>query len=310
MTGRALIFGAGGFLGRHIGAALDAAGYDTLRIGRRPSATGPGRWALLDVAGTGRQELTAFLRAHRPDLVVNAAGVVWQADERRMRDINVTFVRRLVDALGVLAGPPRLVQIGSVHEYGPVPDGVALAEDTSPRPVGPYGTTKLAGTRSVLAADDLDAVVLRVANACGPGAPPESLPGMIARHLAAGPDPGPLRLAPLRAYRDFVDVRDVAAAVVAAGPAGAGGRLFNIARGEAVPVRHLVERLIALSGRAVRVIEEPAPPGVRADARWQRVLIDRAVRSLGWKPERDLDVSLRDLLAATGQPRHDSEVRQ
>ncbi|SBT43670.1 Nucleoside-diphosphate-sugar epimerase [Micromonospora auratinigra] len=287
---------------------------------RRPAGRRSGRphiregWAPGGSAGhastaAGRADLGTFLRAHRPTLVVNAAGVVWQSDERRMREVNVAFVRRLVDELGVLAGPPRLVQIGSVHEYGPVPEGTALDEDTPPRPVGPYGTTKLAATRSVLDAADLDAVVLRVANACGPGAPPESLPGMIARHLAAA-EPGPLRLAPLLAYRDFVDVRDVAAAVVAAGAAEAGGRLFNIARGETVPVRHVATRLIALSGRHVRIVEEPPPVRARTDAPWQRVLIDRAVRSLGWKPERDLDASLRDLLAAPGQPRHDSEGRQ
>ena len=66
------------------------------------------------------------------------------------------------------------------------------------------------------------AVVLRVFNPVGPGAPEESLPGRVAaelrRALASGAE---VRLGSLDAVRDFVDARDVADAVIAAaaGPA-------------------------------------------------------------------------------------------
>jgi NDP-hexose 4-ketoreductase len=141
----------------------------------------------------------------------------------------------------------------------------------------------------------------------GPGAPPGSLLGTVAAHLAAalaGPGrPRPLRLAPLTARRDFVDARDVADAVVAAAYADVRGEAINIGRGEAVPVRRLAGRLIEVSGLAVAVAEEPAhaaPPGGtggRSDAEWQELDISRAARLLGWHPRRTLDQSLRDLLA-------------
>lgn len=81
----------------------------------------------------------------------------------------------------------------------------------------------------------LDGLVLRVSVACGPGAPAGSLSGTVAAHLAAGRDV--VRLAPLRAHRDLVDVRDIADAVVSAArvpaPALAGAEaLVNIGRGE------------------------------------------------------------------------------
>ncbi|MGI5456700.1 NAD-dependent epimerase/dehydratase family protein [Streptomyces sp. CA-249302] len=300
MTGRhVMVLGATGFLGRHIADAFEAAGDRVLRVSR---SAPPG--AAIDLSAATTPDLAAFLAAHRPDVVVNAAGTVWQADERRMYELNDAFVRRLVAAL---PGPTRLVQLGSVHEYGPAPAGVPLTEDREPAPAGTYGRTKLSGTRWVLGAarEGLDAVVVRVANACGPGAPPESLLGKVAAELArqAGRK-GPaaeLRLSPLRARRDFVDVRDVAEAVVAAAGADrstAAGRIVNIGRGEAVPVRGLVDRMVALSGLPVRLVELEAPDGTRAASEWQQTDIALAGRLLGWRPRRELDESLRDLLAA------------
>nr|WP_322975329.1 NAD-dependent epimerase/dehydratase family protein [Actinacidiphila bryophytorum] len=65
----------------------------------------------------------------------------------------------------------RLVQLGSAAEYGPGVPGTALAESAAARPAGVYGATKLAGTLAV-AGSGLDAVVLRVFNPVGAGAPP------------------------------------------------------------------------------------------------------------------------------------------
>jgi nucleoside-diphosphate-sugar epimerase len=125
--------------------------------------------------------------------------------------------------------------------------------------------------------------------------------------LAARADDGPLqlRLAPLRAWRDYVDVLDVARAVLAAATAPAAatpaepcGRVFNIARGEAVPVRRLVDQLIDLSRLPVQIVEEPGGGStLREDMDWQLMDVSRARRLLRWRPERGLDESLRDLLA-------------
>ncbi|MEU2249788.1 NAD-dependent epimerase/dehydratase [Streptomyces sp. NPDC019224] len=306
MNRSVVVLGATGFLGRHVAGAFEEAGDRVLRVSRSaPPGGAPGR-AALDLTAAGPGELAAFLAAHRPDVVVNAAGTVWQADEERMRALNDTFVRRLVGVLPALPTAPRLVQLGSVHEYGPVPEGTLITEDRAPAPVGTYGRTKLRGTEQVLAAarDGLDAVVVRVTNACGPGAPEQSLPGKVASHLARQAERrrpvGELRLAPLRARRDFVDVRDVADAVVAAAEPrpGTAGRVFNVARGEAVAARRLVDRMIELSGLTVRLVEQAPADPVRSAADWQQADITLARCLLGWRPRRGLDASLRDLLAS------------
>ncbi|MER6144310.1 NAD(P)-dependent oxidoreductase [Streptomyces sparsogenes] len=307
MTGRTggsvVVLGGSGFLGRHVCAAFAAAGADVVPVSRtaRPAPAGchPVRLDLL-AADTGA---LARLCAGA-DVVVNAAGAVWGGTEQDMAEANTHLVDRLTRALATLPARPRLVQLGSAYEYGPAEPGAVTGEDHPPAPNTPYGRSKLAGTRTVLRATaerDLDAVVLRVAVACGPGAPAASLPGIVAAHLAEGR--GTLRLAPLLAHRDLVDVRDVADAVVAAARAPAdrvAGTVVNIGSGRAVPVRALVDLMIALGGRPLRIVEERTAPGTRSDAPWQRLDVSRARRVLDWAPRRSLEESLADFLSAAG----------
>ncbi|MBB5119702.1 hypothetical protein AF335_12230 [Streptomyces eurocidicus] len=296
---RVLVLGGTGFLGAHLVGAFAATGAEVLSASRG----GP---LSVDLTAASPDELAAVLRDARPDVVVNAAGRAWQATEREMREANAVAVGKLVGALARLPSRPRLIQLGSVHEYGPGTVGAGTSEHEVPAPVTAYGRSKLDGSLAVLEgvrSGGLNAVVLRLANVCGPGAPRGSLLGAVTAQLAGHSGVGPveLRLAPLRARRDFVDVRDVAAAVVAAAdlpyPDGA-KPVVNVGRGVAVPMRDLVERLIALSGVPVRIEEIPDAGAARNDVEWQQLDISRARLLLGWRPRYGLDESLRDLLAS------------
>ncbi|MFG2296196.1 NAD-dependent epimerase/dehydratase family protein [Streptomyces sp. NPDC048603] len=299
-----VVLGGAGFLGRHIAEAFTAAGATVHPVSR----SGPHG---LDLLAAPTPDITAFLARTRADVVVNAAGRAWRADEAQMAAGNHALVDRVVTALAALPDArPRLIQLGSVHEYGAGAPGAPTPEDHEPAPVTPYGRTKLLGTRAVLSAArdrGLDGVVLRLANVIGPGVPEGSLFGKVAAHLggaaralARGERADPLRLPPLRAARDLVDTADAVDAVLAAATAGAGvaGRVINVGRGEAVPMRQLIDRMVALSGLPVPVTEEAAAPAHRTDVDRQCLDVSLAGRLLGWRPRRDLDASLRDLLAA------------
>ena len=302
---RIMISGASGFLGRHVRDAAAAAGLDVITAGR--SAL-PGSLAhcQLDLAADEPAALAATLAAQAPDVVVNCAGATG-GEIAELAAANVTGTASLVRALRRTGRAIRLVHLGSAAEYGPSTPGTAVAESATARPAGAYGVTKLAATRLIELgrATGLDAVVLRVFNPVGPGAPATILPGRLVselRQAAAGGQA--VRLGPLDAVRDFIDARDVADAAVAAALAPAlPAAVINVGSGTGVPVRSLVRELVAISGYDGPVVEETGVPDAGRSGRdspalalsWQQADIGRARRDLDWQPRRDLATSLADL---------------
>ncbi|MFJ6983308.1 MULTISPECIES: NAD-dependent epimerase/dehydratase family protein [unclassified Streptomyces] len=296
---RILVLGHTGWLGAHVAERLRALpGAHVLGGGRSPAAGYP-----VDLAGVRPEQLAKTLAAAAPDTVVNCAGATG-GDAVTLAEVNARGPAVLCAALRSAAPAARLVHLGSAAEYGPgVPDS-RVTESAATRPAGPYGATKLAGTVAVTASG-LDAVVLRVGNPVGPGAPSSGLPGRIAGLLrAAGTDPAAvLRLGDLSAYRDFVDVRDVASAVARAVTApGPLPPVLNVSGGQAVPVRELVDRLVRLAGFAGRVEENAGGSARSAEVSWQCSDVTAAREALDWRPLHTLDDALTALWEGERSP--------
>jgi dTDP-6-deoxy-L-talose 4-dehydrogenase [NAD(P)+] len=300
---RVIVLGGTGYIGRYVCAAFAECGYDVLVVARRPRDVPPGcRMRPMDLSRVTVEALADMVGEERPVAVVNASGVVWGMDEQAMVTMNVGITERLLAALAAAPWTPRLVQFGSMREYAPPPQGTSTDEDAPLGPIDMYGRTKLAATRAVIAATSagpLTGLVLRVGNVAGPGAPAGSLLGRVAGQLltaAEQDEMAVLELHPLRAHRDYVDVRDVADAVVLAAESDLTGLVLNLGRGEAVPVRSLVDLLVEASGVPAKIIERPpAPDGppTRIDVTWLRVDNRRVVDLLGWRPRRSLEHAVR-----------------
>ncbi|WP_106397697.1 NAD-dependent epimerase/dehydratase family protein [Actinocorallia populi] len=281
---RLLLFGATGFLGRHVAAR--AAGHDVVAVSRRPGAADLWLDPAEDPAGAAEA-----LRLVRPDVVVNCGGSV-DGTPAELVEGNVTAVSRLVEA--VRDRGCRLVHVGSAAEYGPVPEGVPVAETTCPQPAGIYGVTKLAGTALALTLPD--AVVMRVFNPIGPGAPPASLLGSALAQVTSGSRE--IRTGPLDTTRDYVDVRDVADAILAAAESTAHG-VLNVGSGRPTSSRTLLHTLLSLlPGRTLAETSEGSPRSPSVP--WQQADLTTTTTTLPWKPTTPLPTTLRDLLREAG----------
>ncbi|MFD5813291.1 NAD-dependent epimerase/dehydratase family protein [Streptomyces sp. NPDC127038] len=294
---RILVLGFSGYLGGHVAGHLRTlSGVRVLGGGRSPAAEFG-----IDLATDHRERLATTLAAAAPDAVINCAGATG-GDAVTLAEVNSRGPAVLCAALREAAPAARLIHLGSAAEYGPGVRDTGTTESDATRPLTPYGATKLAGTVTV-STSGLDTVVLRVGNPVGPGAPATGLPGRIAGLLrAAGPDPDAvIRLGDLSAYRDFVDVRDVArAAVAAATVPGQLPRVLNIGGGKAVPVRELVNGLARIAGFRGRIEENGGGSARSGDVSWQCSDITAAEAALGWRPALTLDDSLSALWAASG----------
>ncbi|MEW2400562.1 NAD(P)-dependent oxidoreductase [Streptomyces sp. NPDC046862] len=296
----ALVLGGTGFVGRHVCERLADLGHEVVAAARRPpDAPLAGRFHRLDLGTEPVREVAAVLAEVRPAVVVNAVGSIWGRTDPDMWDAVAAPALRLLDALELLDERPRLVHLGSVLEYGTVTAGTTMGAAVSARPTSAYGRAKLAATEAVLdgtRTGRLEGMVLRVANLAGPGSPEVSLLGRVAGRLAR---PGPdgiarIELDPLLARRDYVDVRDVADAVIAAATSPVTGELVDLGRGESVPVRTLVDLLVDHSGVPAEITERSGT-GIRHSTEdWSQVDIEPAARLLGWRPRRSLADAVKD----------------
>ncbi len=298
---RLLVIGASGFLGWHVWHRATAAGAAVVTAGRAGLPDSPGH-RQVDLATGDPASIAEMIASVAPDAIANCAGATAGGPDV-LAPVNVTGTYALVRAMLLAGTRARLVHLGSAAEYGRAEPGVPVDESAPPRPVTPYGATKLAGTRLVQLgrAAGLDAVVLRVFNPVGAGAPETGLPGRVAaqlrRALADGTD---VRLGPLEAVRDFVDARDVAAAVLAAAAAPhLPSPVVNIGSGIGVPAGTLVKELVAISGYEGMVHEDAEGSARSPDKSWQQADIARAGLDLGWRPRHDLAASLADLWEAS-----------
>ena len=301
---RLLILGASGFLGGHVRRQAAAGGVEVVTAGRAALPGSPGH-RQLDLAGDDPARVADAIAAVAPDAIANCAGLTVGGPDV-LAAANITGTYTLVRAMLLAETPARLVHLGSAAEYGGAEPGVPLNESAPPRPGAPYGATKLAGTRLVELgrASGIDAVVLRVFNPVGAGAPETGLPGRVAAQLRrALAGDAEVRLGPLDAVRDFIDARDVAAAVLAAADAPAlPHAVLNVGSGTGVSARTLVKELIAVTGYTGPVHEDSAGSARSGDLDWQEADIGLARLDLDWRPRRDLASSLDDLWEATGAP--------
>lgn len=306
---RVLVFGASGFLGEQVCRALTADERVTqvIAAGRRSSTAGLPR-VQHDLATGTPAQLAELLVATRVDAVVNCAGRL-SGTAVELASGNTIAVAALIEGVETAGEqrshrsppgrPPRLVTLGSAAEYGVVERARPVRETDCARPVSAYGVTKAAATRlvEVAAAEGrVDGIVLRLFNPVGPGVPVENVAGRAVRQirdaLAEGGDR--IHLGPLGAYRDFVDVRDVASAVVAAVFAEAPSEVVcNVGSGIAVPTRELIRLLADAAAFAGEVVEADPPSAKSPGVDWIAADLTHTAAVLGWAPRFDLAASAR-----------------
>ncbi|MFD5184547.1 NAD-dependent epimerase/dehydratase family protein [Streptomyces sp. NPDC058372] len=293
----AIVMGGTGSLGRCICAALLRTGNYRVTAVARHDAPVPSGARLLraDLLGKDEEALSDLVAGS--DVVVNAAGAGWGGTPDQMERAHTVLVERLLRLVPLRT---RLVHLGSVHEYGEISRHEAADERHPERPVTMYGRTKLVGTNAILASaaeGRSDAVILRVTNVCGPGAPAASFLGSLIERLREMPPGLPLELQLAPDLRDFVDIRDVADAVVRAATAPVSGLVINIGRGHVHDVPTVAELMIKAADfprhqvRMGAVAESGSTGGHGA---WTKVEVSRARDLLGWSPSMSLEDSLRD----------------
>ncbi|MGH2996928.1 MAG: NAD-dependent epimerase/dehydratase family protein, partial [Gaiellaceae bacterium] len=272
---RALVTGAGGFVGANLVRRLLADGLRVVGLVRPGSD--PWRLAGLDV-----ELVEADVREAVPggfDLVFHLAAhgaYSWQEDDRAILETN------LIGTVNALGAGRRVVVAGSSSEYGRKPH--PPAEDEPLEPNSAYAVGKAASTLFAL---HHGAVVLRLYSAYGPWEEPNRLvPTLLVRGLQGELPP----LVSPAVARDFVHVDDVCEALVLASRAEP-GRVFNVGSGRQTTVAEVVDAARRLLG-----VEAEPVWGSMPDRAWDTETWianpERIRRELGWEARIRLEEGL------------------
>ena len=200
---------------------------------------------------------------------------------------NVLATQRLIDAIQVSAPRlQRLIYASTSSIYGRFASG---DETLPPRPISPYGVTKLAAEhlcRAYGETHDLPVVTLRYFSVYGPRQRPDMGYYRFVQAL--------LHDEPVDVFGDGQQVRgntyvaDCVAATVAA-MAAAPGEIYNIGGGEMASVWDILHRLEAITGVQARARHAAARPG---DQRHTFADTTKLRRHLNWEPRVGLDEGL------------------
>jgi UDP-glucuronate 4-epimerase len=289
-----VVTGAAGFIGSHLAEKLLAGGHEVFAIDCFTDYYDP---ALKEENAAGLDVVRLDLAEEDLDLdgvdgVFHLAG---QPGVRSFGDVFEEYVRRNLLAsrrvFEAAAGAGvRVVFASSSSIYGDA-ERYPTPEETDPRPISPYGITKLGCEQLANAYAQgfgLDAVVLRYFTFYGPRQRPDMALARIVEALARGSS--------FELYgdglqsRSFTYVADGVGATVTAMERAPAGSVFNVGGGEEATMREAIATLERVSGRTLDLVESPAAAG---DVRRTSADATRIERDLDWRATTSLEDGLR-----------------
>lgn len=312
---RVAVTGAGGFVGRRLVEVLSRrAGTDVVALNRsavgRP-VPGAAYHRVGDMASGG--DYAGLLEG--VEVLVHCAARVHVMREGAA---DALALYRRVNVEGTLAlarqaaasGVRRMVFLSSVKVNGEsTVMGRPFTESNAPRPLDPYGVSKLEAEEALLAlgrSSGMEVVVIRPPLVYGPGVKANFASMMAWLYRGV-----PLPLGSVRNLRSFVALDNLVDLIVlSAGHPAAAGEVFLVSDGEDLSTTDLLLRMGRALGSPARLV--PVPVGMMrrvaglfgrgdmADRLFGSLQVDgsKAREVLGWRPVVSVDEGLR--LAAEG----------
>jgi nucleoside-diphosphate-sugar epimerase len=282
---RVLVTGASGFIGRMTLDALLARGHEVHAVTSRPDAERPPaaglRWHAADLLtpGAERGVLDAVAPSHLMHLAWYAEpGRFWRAPENLLWvEASLRLLRGFADA-----GGRRAVIAGTCAEYAWTDDTHCVERRTPLEPATLYGTSKHALrliAEAYAAQADLSLAWGRIFFVFGPFEHPNRLVSSVARALVRGEEALTSHGEQVRDFMCSTDLGDAFSALLHSSVEGP----VNVASGEPVRIRDLVEQVAEAAGRPdlLRLGARPAAPGeptsLTAD-------VTRLRDEVGWTP--------------------------
>lgn len=292
-----LVTGGAGFIGSHLVDALveenDVRVLDDFSSGKRDNL----RDEVTVFEGDIRDDDLLARATSGVDLVYHTAALVSVAasveNPTLSHSTNASATVSLLEH--ARAEDARVVLSSSAAIYGQ-PEAVPIDESHPKNPESPYGADKLTlDTYARLYHDlyGLETVALRYFNVYGPRQTAGDYSGVISIFLDQATTGQPITVEGDGGQtRDFVHVRDVVQANLAAGTTDAVGQAYNVGTGDTISINDLAEAIRDAADSSSEITHVDARPG---DVRDSRADISRIRDALDFEPTVTLSEGLASL---------------
>lgn len=309
---RVLVTGIAGFAGSHLAERLVAAGHMVFGT-QLPGeslvnlAAVQDRVELFHCDVTSRADTLRAVDAVGPDWIFHLAGQASVGDSFHNPgltiDVNVKGTVNVLEAARLRPELPRTLIVTSAEVYGILTEADLPAQETTLlAPVHTYAVSKVAAHylgQAYYRTFGLPVIEARPFNHIGArqraGFVVPDFASQVAAIMAGQREPV-IRVGNLTPRRDFTDVRDVARAYELLAHHGEPGEVYHICSGRGRSIREVLDGLLALCDRPVRVEVDPGKmrPATML-ALWGSA--ERLHACAGWRPEIPLEKTLKDALA-------------
>jgi GDP-4-dehydro-6-deoxy-D-mannose reductase len=304
---RALVTGAGGFIGSHIVDFLLKEGIEVYATVRKKGPKNlehvKDKISVMTLDITDKEKVEKTVRSVKPDYVFHMAAQAfvipsWE-DVENTFNVNALGTINILDAIKKAKIDPVIIVACSSAEYGLTSkDEIPIKESKEFKPSSPYAISKI--TTDMISylywrVYGMKIIRARIFNTIGPrkaGSAIADFSKMIAEY-----EKGKIKkigVGNLDCVLDLNDIRDSVRAFWLLAQKGNYGDVYNVCSGKGYSLRDLLNKLISYSGKKIDVYQDKSKIRPLDDP----VFIgdNSKLRKLGWKPEISIDETLKDTL--------------
>lgn len=300
---KSLVTGCAGFIGSNLVDRLLSEGHDVVGVdcftdyyarsmkeSNLKSALSHERFTFVegDILGNGSLSLLDAVDWVFHQAAQAGVRASWGDSFKIYSDNNILATQRLLEACRDV-GIKKFVYASSSSIYGDV-STLPMNEDMSPRPISPYGVSKLAGEHLCYLYwknFGVPTVSLRYFTVYGPRQRPDMAFHRFIKAVLAGEE--------IAIYgdgnqtRDFTYVSDIVSANLLAAKSDTEGEVYNIGGGSRISVNQVIKVIETLTGSKARLKYGDAQKG---DVRDTYADISKAQADLGYAPEVEIEKGL------------------
>ena len=304
---RAFITGLGGFIGSHLANLLLEKGievYGTVHVnGTQKLGHIINKIKTFDCDVGDKKELERVILSIEPDFIYHLAAqslVIpsWNDPEKTFRS-NIYGTFNVLEAARQLKNEPKIFVACSSAEYGlNLPEEIPIHEKKEFRPSSPYAVSKVAtDMMSFLYWQTYKMKIIRgrLFNITGPRKKHDACSDfakMVVETERGERDK--IEVGNLEGIRDITDVRDCVKALWLLTEKAKYGDAYNICSGKAYKIKEILDTLISLSNKSIKVVQNKEKLRPLDDPIF--VGDNSKIKQMGWEPKIPIEKTLSDIL--------------